>query len=73
MMKGEKVETEILNSSSLMREEKVHSFNYPFNDSEAQRGSSIVCLSNETVHYDNTITESGSFASFGNMVNITYN
>ena len=57
-MKGEKVETEILNSSS-------------FNDSEAQTGSSIVCFSNETVHYDNTIAESNSFASIGNMVNVT--
>ena len=52
-----KVETEILNSSS-------------FNDSEALTGSSIVCLSNETIPYDNTITESNSFASIGNMVNI---
>ena len=49
------VETEILNSSS-------------FNLSEAQTGSSITCLSNETVHYDNTIVESNSFASIGNMV-----
>ena len=52
-----KVETEILNSSS-------------FNDSEALTGSSIVCLSNETIPYDNTITESNSFASIGKMVNI---
>ena len=52
------VETEILNSSS-------------FNDSEAETetGSSIVCLSNETVHYDNAIAESNSLASIGNLVN----
>ena len=52
------VETEILNSSS-------------FNNSEAETGSSIVCLSNETVHYDNAVAESNSFASIGNMVNLS--
>ena len=50
------VETEILNFSK-------------FNDTEAQTDSSILCLSNETVYFENAIAESNSFASIGNMVN----
>ena len=50
------VETEILNFSK-------------FNDTEAQTDSSILCLSNETVYFENAIAESNSFVSIGNMVN----